>query len=256
MYAVITGASQGLGKSIAEELAKQNNNLILISLPEQNLEQFAHYLIWNYSIEVIYRETDLSIKENVLETAQLINKNYPINILINNAGIGGSKKFDQATSQYIDKILQLNIVATSLLTHQLLANLKNQDKGYILNVSSLAALSPIGYKTVYPASKAFIHSFSRGLSQELKDSNVRVSVVNPGAMATNDEVTKRIEKQGFFGKLTLLNPSTVAKKCIRNMFKGNSLIIVNPFSWILLHLIPIWVRLPLMTKAIKKEVNQ
>lgn len=88
-------------------------------------------------------------------------------------------------------------MATSLLTHQLLPNLQKSSKAYVLNVSSLAAFSPIGYKTVYPASKAFIHSFSRGLYQELKDTNVFVSVVNPGPMKTNAEVSRRIEEQGF-----------------------------------------------------------
>ena len=81
-------------------------------------------------------------------------------MLINNAGIGGSKKFSDASGSYIEKIIQLNVLATSLLTHQLLPNLQKSSKAYVLNVSSLAAFSPIGYKTVYPASKAFIHSFS------------------------------------------------------------------------------------------------
>lgn len=75
----------------------------------------------------------------------------------------------------------------------------------MLNVSSLAAFSPIGYKTVYPASKAFIHSFSRGLYQELKDTNVFVSVVNPGPMKTNAEVSRRIEEQGFWARITCLD---------------------------------------------------
>ncbi|WP_449401654.1 SDR family NAD(P)-dependent oxidoreductase [Chryseobacterium wanjuense] len=62
----------------------------------------------------------------------------------------------------------------------------------------MAAFSPIGFKTVYPASKTFIHSFSRGLNEELRDTNVFVSVVNPGAMKTNPDVVSRIEKQGFW----------------------------------------------------------
>lgn len=254
-YAVVTGASQGLGKSFAKELAKKGINLILISLPDQDLEEFSKNLQKEFGVQVVFRETDLSITENVLSLATWINKTYNVSILINNAGIGGTKKFEDTTVSYIEKIIQLNVVATSLLTHQLLSNLKKQAKAYILNISSLAALSPIGYKTVYPASKAFVHSFSRGLYQELKDTNVFVSVVNPGAMATNSEVSKRIEQQGILGKLTLLNPDKVARKCIKQILKRDTVIVVNPLSWLLLHILPIWIRLPLMTNAIKREVQ-
>lgn len=253
-YAVVTGASQGLGKSFAQELAKKGTNLILISLPDQDLPALSFNLQQEFGVQVVYKETDLSIKENVLAVCNWINEHYNVHFLINNAGIGGTKKFEDATAFYIEKIIQLNVLATSLLTHQLLSNLKKQKKSYILNVSSLAAFSPIGYKTVYPASKAFIHSFSRGLYQELKETNVFVSVVNPGAMATNAEVSERIKNQGFIGKLTLLNPDKVAKKCIKQIIKRDTVIMVNPMSWLMLRLLPIWIRLPLMTKAIKREI--
>lgn len=254
-YAVITGASQGLGKAFAQELAKKGNDLILISLPDQNLPELCSFLEEHFGIQAVYKETDLSVTANVLSLTDWINANYEVDILVNNAGIGGTKKFEDSSVSYIEKIIQLNITATSLLTHQLLSNLKKQNKGYILNVSSLAALSPIGYKTVYPASKAFIHSFSRGLYQELKDTNVFVSVVNPGAMATNPEVSERIKKQGFLGKMTLLDPDKVAQRCIRQILKRDTVIVVNPLSWIMLHILPIWIRLPLMTNAIKREVQ-
>lgn len=253
-YAVVTGASQGLGKSFAQELAKKGANLILISLPDQDLPALSFNLQQQFGVQVVYKETDLSIKENVLAVCNWINEHYNVHFLVNNAGIGGTKKFEDATAFYIEKIIQLNVLATSLLTHQLLSNLKKQKRSYILNVSSLAAFSPIGYKTVYPASKAFIHSFSRGLYQELKETNVFVSVVNPGAMATNAEVSERIKNQGFIGKLTLLNPDKVAERCIKQIIKRDTVIMVNPMSWLMLRLLPIWVRLPLMTKAIKREI--
>src|SRR5690606_35591644 len=195
-YAVITGSSQGLGKSFAYELAKNGWNLILISLPDENLQHMSKRLNSLFGIRAFYYETDLTIKDNVMAVCNWINGNFDIQMLINNAGIGGTKRFDEVSSAYIEKIIQLNVLATTLLTHQLLPNLKRQEKSYVLNVSSLAAFSPIAYKTVYPASKAFIHSFSRGLYQELKDTSVFVSVVNPGPMRTNPDTTKRINEQG------------------------------------------------------------
>jgi hypothetical protein len=147
------------------------------------------------------------------------------------------------------------VVAGSILVHQLLPNLKARKQSYILNVSSMAAFTPVGYKTVYPASKSYIHSFSRGLCAELKDTNVFVSVVNPGAMKTNAGVTQRIEKQGLLGRLTLLDPEKVARYCIKQLFRKDTVIMVNPFSWAVLQLIPIWIRLPVMTRAIKREIE-
>ncbi|SFM99843.1 hypothetical protein SAMN05421594_0239 [Chryseobacterium oleae] len=254
-YAVVTGASQGLGKAFAENLASKNINVVLVSLPGQHLKELAQRLEENYPIKAHYYEVDLSVNENVMKLTEWLNKSFEIHVLINNAGLGGTKKFVDASPSYINTILQVNVAATSLITHQLLPNLLRQPKAYILNVSSMAAFSPIGFKTVYPASKTFIHSFSRGLHEELKDTNVFVSVVNPGAMKTNIDVCKRIEKQGILGKLTLLDPNKVAAYCIRQLFKKDSVIMVNPISWLIMKILPIWIKLPLMTSAIKKEIE-
>jgi uncharacterized protein len=254
-FAVITGASQGLGKAFAESLAKKKINIILVSLPNQNLKELSQEIAEHYNIKTYYYETDLSVNENVFKLTDWLNKSFNIYILINNAGVGGTRKFLDATSSYINNILQVNITATSLITHQLLPNLLKQPQSYILNVSSMAAFSPIGFKTVYPASKTFIHSFSRGLNEELKDTNVFVSVVNPGAMKTNADVVERIEKQGFLGKLTLLDPNKVAEYCINQLFKRDSVIMVNPISWLMMKILPIWIKLPLMTNAIKREIK-
>ncbi|WP_346237653.1 SDR family NAD(P)-dependent oxidoreductase [Niabella insulamsoli] len=254
-YAVITGASLGLGSAFAKVLAAQRINLVLISLPGQGLSRLAADLSEAYDIKVSYYETDLAFKQNVISLCKWINQHFNIYMLINNAGLGGTKKFTEATVQYIDSIMQVNVVATSLLTHQLLPNLLRQQQAYILNVSSMAAFSPIGYKTVYPASKTFIHSFSRGLSEELKDTNVVVSVVNPGAMATNEDVCRRIKKLGMIGRLTLLQPDKVAARCIRKLVKRDRVIMVNPWSWLAIVLLPIWIKLPLLTYNIKKEIG-
>lgn len=254
-FAVVTGASQGLGKAFVEHLAKKGINVILISLPNQNVRELSEKIAEMYHVKTYYYEIDLSVNENVLNLTEELNRSFNIHILINNAGLGGTQKFVDATPHYINTILQVNVMATSMMTHQLLPNLLKQSKAYVLNVSSMAAFSPIGFKTVYPASKTFIHSFSRGLQEELKDTNVFVSVVNPGAMKTNIDVCKRIEKQGFLGKLTLLDPNKVAARCVSQLFKRDSVIMVNPISWLVMKILPIWIKLPLMTNAIKKEIE-
>ncbi|WP_231373933.1 SDR family NAD(P)-dependent oxidoreductase [Aureivirga marina] len=254
-YAVVTGASQGLGKEFCIELAKRKNNLILVSLPNQNLEEFSDEISEKYNVKTDYFETDLSCDANLIELTNWLNANYEIHILINNAGIGGTRNFDEVDVNYINNIIQVNVKATSILTHQLLPNLMKQSNAYILNVSSMAAHTPIGYKTVYPASKSFIHSFSLGLASELKDTSVSVSVVNPGAMKTNPDVTFRTEKQGFFGKITLLEPQKVAKYSIQKLMKKERLIVVNPLMWLLTILLPSRIKVPIMTRILKREVG-
>ena len=253
-FAVITGASQGLGRAFAIELAKREFNVVLVSLPGQNLGDLSDWISKEYKVQCFYKETDFSIDSNIRSLAGWLNENFNISILINNAGLGGTKSFEDAHIDYIDAIIQVNVKATALLTHQLISNLKRQPRSYILNVSSIAAFSPVGYKTVYPATKAFVHSFTRGLYEELKDTNVFVSVINPGAMATNKEVTSRIEKQGLLGRLTLLDPSKVARFAINRLFKRDTVIMVNPITWLVSSLLPIWIKLPVMTNIVKREV--
>lgn len=254
-FAVITGASRGLGKSFAKELSKKGNNLILISLPNERLSSFCKELEEQFKVKAIFYETDLSEKENLYAVADWINENYKIDILINNVGIGGTRKFDEVKTSYIEKMIRLNIMATSILTHRLLPNLKARTKANVLNISSLAGYSPIGYKTVYPASKAFVYSFSRGLYQELKDTSVCVSVVAPGPMKTNGNTTNRIKKQGFFARVTLLDPDDLARYCVKQLKKRKAVIRVNRFSRLVLKLVPTRISLSIITSRFKKELD-
>jgi len=253
-YALITGASQGLGKAFAKEISKKKINTILVSLPDEGLSTFCEELEELYGVDSICYETDLSIVENVVQLTKWINSEFEVFVLINNAGIGGSKKITEADLHYIEKMLQLNVVATTILIHQLLPNLLRQPKAHIYNISSLAAFFPIGSKTVYPASKAFLDSFSRGLHYELRNTNVFISVVNPGPMRTNGDLVKRTNK-GFLGRLMMKEPEKVAKICIRSLFKRNAVILVNPISWFLLKFIPAKIKTAIMTNVAQHELS-
>lgn len=256
-FALITGASQGLGKCLAMELALKGYNLILVALPNEGLQHVVDH-VNTLGVEAICYETDLTQKKNILMLTEWVNQNFEVSILINNAGRGGTKSFTDCNVDYIDSIIQLNIMATSLITHQLLPNLKRQKNAYILNVSSMASFSPIGYKTVYPASKRFVQHFTRGLYQELKGTSVFVSVVHPGPMKTNKDVSQRIEKQGILGQIGLLSPEKAASICINRLLQKDSMILlgwVNHLNWLLMGIIPIWIKLPLLTAAVRREIK-
>jgi hypothetical protein len=257
-YAIITGAAGGLGKAFVFELAQKNVNLILIDLPQKGLKELCFEIENKFLIQANYFETDLTEIDNLLKITNQINKKYEVFMLINNAGVGGTRFFDDADVNYLNNIIQLNVMATTIMTKQMLPNLKKQEKAYILNVSSMAAFSPIAFKTVYPASKSFVHSFSRSLYEEYKKTNVFVSVVNPGPMKTNKDVSARMKKQGFFGKIGVLSPEKVAQICIRKLVKRDTLIMLNNFNglnWLLLKIVPIGIRLPVLSWVMKRELN-
>jgi short-subunit dehydrogenase len=257
-YALVTGASRGLGREIARELAVRRYNLILVALTGEELPQFSTELSSSYKVEVHYLEANLSEPQTVFQVASWAMSKGTISILINNAGIGGTKAFDLAPAEYIDNIIQLNIRATSLLTRLLLPELKSSGEAYILNVSSMASFSPVAYKTVYPASKAFIWSFSRGLHEELKNTCVFVSVVHPGPMKTNPDVIRRIEKQKIFGKIGLISTEKTARIAVKRLLKKDSLIIpgfLNKVNWMMIQIVPVWLRLNLLSRVIRRELK-
>lgn len=253
-YALVTGASRGLGKDIAIELARRGIPTILVGTNER-VRAVCDEIVTTWHVRSECYITDLTKRENVLRMAQAISCQFEVFMLVNNVGAGGTHGFEEASVEYLDNIIDLNVRCTTLLTHQLLPNLKRQPKSYILNVGSMAAHTPVGFKTVYPASKSFVYSFSLGLREELKGTPVSVSVVSPGAMATNPEVTERILKQGFFGKFTLKSTEAIARKCVRQTLRRKRHIVINPLSYCLVSLAPNVLKTPVLTKIVRREIQ-
>ena len=256
-YALVTGASKGLGKCFALELAKRGINSILVALPGDGASEVAGKCK-EHGVASVYFETDLVEKESILKLTNWVNQNYQLSMLINNAGQGATHSFAESNLEMINSLIQLNITSVSLLTHQLLPNLMSNKPSHILNVSSMASFSPMGYKAVYSATKRYIQHFSKALEQELKSTGVSVSVVHPGPMKTNTDVIKRISHHKFFGKFGLLEPEYVASESIRRMLNGNSTILIgfaSKVNWFLLTQIPSSIRLPLIARSVRKEME-
>lgn len=253
-YALVTGASRGLGKSIALELARRNIPTILVGTNER-VRLVCDEIVTMYHVPSECYITNLTKRENILAMAEAVNCQFEVFMLVNNAGVGGTRRFEDADTAYLENIIDLNVRCTALLTHAMLPNLKRQAKSYILNVGSMAALTPTGFKTVYPASKSFVLSFSLGLREELKGTSVSVSVALPGAMATNPEVTERIARQGLFGKLTLKSTRDIAKKCVRRTLRRKRQIVINPISQFLSSIAPNCLITPILSRIVAREIK-
>lgn len=258
-YALITGASMGLGRSFALELATRGYNLLLVSLPDEGLSEVAQQCRTK-GVECKFYELDLTDRERRLAFVKEVNEGYEISMLINNVGIGGSREFVSTRLEYIETMLSLNIVVMTTLVHQLLPNLMRQQRGYILNISSMIALVPTGYKTTYPSSKAFIRHFSKGLRAELRGSNVSVTTVILGPMPTKDDIIRRIEAQGFMGRVITLSTDEVARRSINALLSGRGERIVgfyNKMLALLLTVMPMKIKTLYMTRSVKKrEINE
>ncbi len=257
-YIIVTGASLGLGRAMAKNLASRGYNLILVSLPGEGLSEYCDELFLNYGVQVLYYELDLREADNILEFKEwALSKGVEIAGLINNAGLGGSACFDEAPLEKIDRMILVNIRALTLMSRLFIPVLKLQESAFILNVSSIAAFKPMPFKTVYPASKAYVYSFSVGLSEELKGTSVQVSVLHPGPMDTSQENASRLNKHGFLGRLVLLTVDEVAEIAISKLLSGKKVIIPGIFNKIcirLLKTIPRRVAMPILFNVLRKEI--
>lgn len=257
-FTIITGASSGLGKEFCVQCAEMGRNIIMIALPGTNISLFGQQLSDTYNVQVEVLEFDITNSMLLLEKLQYIDDNFDVDCLINNAGVGGSNTMSDATFEAMDLILQVNIRSLVLITRKMLPQLLQQKQSYIINVSSMAAFTPIAYKTVYPASKAFISSFSLGLREEYSNSGLSVSVVYPGPIMTNSNTSERIITQGFAGKLGLLSTTAIVKAALKKSFRKKAVIVpgwFNKLNHFLLSVLPTGLSVHLVSKAVKKEIN-
>lgn len=257
-YALITGASSGLGKEFAIKCAQGGRNVLLMALPGVNTLLLAEQLRIEYKVDAQAIELDMTDGNELISAMNEIVERYDIDMLINNAGVGGTSSILDTSWSKIDSIIQLNVRSTTLVTRILIPHLMKNGQSYIMNISSMAAFSPIAYKTVYPASKAFISSFSLSLREELSGTGVSVSVVYPGPIMTNSLTARRIIAQGLKGKMGLLPTSRIADIALKGTLEKVSTIIpgrINKINHFVMNLLPEALRLKIISKAVKKEIQ-
>lgn len=225
-YTLITGASQGLGKAFAINLAKRQENLILISLPNSGQRELSDYLSANFNVSIHQLELDLSKTENYDVIAQYVEKeDLQIKYLINNAGVLSRGTFDILSPEFIKKQIEVNVLAPTLLTHSLLGNLKQNSPSGVLNVASLAGFFPLVKKQVYCGTKAYLLSFSKALRKELKPFGITVSTICPGGLNTTTRLCYQNRVLGWFGRESVLSPELAAKIGIRGLLHDKEVIV-------------------------------
>lgn len=227
MYALITGASKGIGKEIAIELAKKKYDLILIARSASQLENTAKEIKEKHAVQVDFLAMDLSAPDAAREVFSWVErKNYQVAVLVNNAGYGAAGDFEKFTIEQNRAMMNLNMVTLTEMCQVFLPMLKRHSQAYILNIASSTAYQALPQMAIYAATKIFVLNFSRALKYELKDSPVSVTCVSPGATDTNFNDRADIPaKARKAAEKVVMTPQDVAKISVDGMFSGKTEVI-------------------------------
>ncbi len=184
--ALITGASAGIGREFARQLAGRARSLVLVARREQRLTELRDELIQrNPKLIVHVRVVDLADKSQLDDLIDWLGREkIDIDFLINNAGLGDLGPFATSDPARVEQIIRVNVLVLTLLTRKLLPPMIARKRGAILNVSSSAGFLPIPHFSVYAASKAYVNSFSEGLRAELRGTSISVLALCPGPVHT------------------------------------------------------------------------
>lgn len=217
MKALITGASSGLGECFARLLNNMGYDLILVARRKKRLEEIKNKLNGNIDIYDI----DLSSTFNCHKLYNIV-KNEDIDIVINSAGFGMIGEFSKTKLDKEMDMIDLNIKAVHTLTKLFLSDFIKKDKGYILNVASIASFEPGPLMATYYATKSYVYNLTMAINYELKmkGSHVYVGCLNPGPVDTE---FNRIAKVNF--KLKGKSSNYVCNYALKKMFKKKNLII-------------------------------
>ncbi len=228
-YALITGASKGIGRAIAEELASRGINVLLVARSEELLQQVAAEITARYQAKADWLAIDLSTAqapENVCDWCRA--RGYDVNILVNNAGYGLSGPFEKYTLEENANMMQLNMSTLVGMTRLFLPELRRRSRAYILNIASSAAYQAVPKLTLYAATKAFVLAFSRGLHQELQGTTVSVTCISPGATDTDFPNRAQLGEKGMKAAQKFnMTPAAVASTAVKAMLAGRSEVIVG-----------------------------
>jgi short-subunit dehydrogenase len=184
--ALITGASAGIGRELARQLAPRALALVLVARREERLSELRDELLnRNAQLNVNTRDVDLSDRAEIEELVRWLEQNkIDIDFLINNAGLGDYGPFATSDVRRNEEMLQVNIVALTALTRALLPQMIARKRGAILNVSSSAGFLPIPEFNVYAATKAYVNSFTESLRAEVRGKGISVTALCPGPVHT------------------------------------------------------------------------
>ncbi len=215
---IITGASRGIGRALAVQMAKSGSKLLLTAFEEDELLTLANELRSKFSVSVEAMPCDLSDLESRKNLINWIKSKEHIDILINTAGLGYFGRFEGSDWNRVEKTIALNISALIQLTYELIPILKKRSSAKIVNISSGMARLPYPGLAVYGATKGFVSSFSESLASELNGTPVSVLCFHPGFAMTSFISSAEMNMQKV-PKILIHPPEDIATQIVRAIRK-------------------------------------
>jgi uncharacterized protein len=244
-HALVTGASAGIGREFARQLAGRAATLVLVARRQARLEELGAELVQRHpQLRVEIRPGDLSKHESIDELlAWAASQSLTIDLLINNAGLGDLGPFATGDPERIEQMMLVNMVALTRLSRGLLPAMTAQKRGAILNVSSSAGFLPIPGFAVYAATKAYVTSLSDALRCELRGRGVSVTALCPGPVQTEFVQVARRSSDGAVPapKLAHVPVEEVVRAALRGLERNRPIVIpggVMKFGMALVRLTP------------------
>lgn len=231
-WALITGASSGLGVDFAHDLAARGCNLILVARRQERLEAVAREVMDRHNVEAKAIAMDLGTPDAPQHLYdQVMEMETAVSVLINNAGFGAYGKFVDIPWEREQTMLNLDIVTLVHLTKLFLKDMVANDFGYVLQVASIGAYQPSPLYASYSASKAFVLSFGEAINYELKDTNVSMTVLSPGVTRT-EFLDVAGQETTFYQRMMMMESKDVVRIGINAMLKGKASVIPGFGNWL------------------------
>jgi len=240
IYALITGASSGIGLHISEALAKKGYSLVAASNQPAQLNDLKKKLEEKYSVSVLTINIDLARENSAQQVFDFCTeKNLIIEVLINNAGILVFGEVASIEYSRVKSILTLHVITPALLCRLFGEEMIRREKGFILNVSSISAVMPYPHISLYGPTKAFLRNFTRALRTEMKPKGVNVTALIPGPTATALYNTDNLNIPMLIRLGIMKKPGAVANAGVRALFKNHAECIPGFLNKLIVVLLPI-----------------
>jgi len=225
VYAVVTGASQGIGRSIALQFAERGIVPVLIARHEGNLAAVASEIIETYKLDPIIMSANLCDRASLNHLLMQL-ETFPgrIEYAVNNAGFGDTTPFVDCDPSSLDEMIELNVRAVVRITHFFANRFRTQGSGRVMNVSSTAAFQPTPYFALYGSSKSMILNLDQAINEELLGTGVHVCTLCPGPTATSFHARASSDRS-LISRITMLDADKVAIAGVSGMLRGKRLIV-------------------------------
>ncbi len=228
--ALITGASSGIGEAFARELASRGYDLVLVARRKEKLEDIARKLLKKHSVHIEVIAADFAKEENIEKVEKCLTE-HNITMLVNNAGFGVHGKFTEINlSRHLDMI-HVHVIAVTRLCRLVLPGMIAENKGTIINVSSIAAFNPVSKNLIYSATKNYINFFSRALQKNLSDTDIKVQALCPGFTYTGFHDTEEYKQwnRSVIPEFMWMTADKVVSLSLKAL-KKNKLVVVTGFK--------------------------